>query len=73
MYENGEGIVKNMNKAIYWYKKSAEQENKDAQNKLKKLKNKNQFMLSKLRIFFQIFIVLKLKFVLDPKYSSPLL
>jgi TPR repeat protein len=25
MYENGQRIVKNINKAIYWYEKSAEQ------------------------------------------------
>ena len=37
MYENGNGIEKDMNQAIYWYKKSAEQGDEDAQNKLKEL------------------------------------
>ncbi|EXX58386.1 uncharacterized protein OCT59_023622 [Rhizophagus irregularis] len=36
IYENGDGI-KDMNQAIYWYKKSAEQEYEIAQNKLKEL------------------------------------
>ncbi|CAB5191150.1 unnamed protein product [Rhizophagus irregularis] len=37
MYENGEGIVKNIDQAIYWYKKSAEQGDQDARNKLEEL------------------------------------
>ena len=37
MYENGNGIVKDIDQAIYWYEKSAEQGNQDAQNKLEKL------------------------------------
>ncbi|GBC22425.1 kinase-like domain-containing protein [Rhizophagus irregularis DAOM 181602=DAOM 197198] len=41
MYEKGDGITKYIDKAIYWYKKSAKQGNQDAQNKLKKLQ-KNQ-------------------------------
>ncbi|PKK62195.1 kinase-like protein [Rhizophagus irregularis] len=40
MYENGEVTVKNIDKAIYWYKKSAGQGDQDAQNKLEKLKNR---------------------------------
>ncbi|GBB84168.1 hypothetical protein RclHR1_01080024 [Rhizophagus clarus] len=40
MYENGDGIKKDINQAIYWYKKSAEQENEDAQCKLKVLLKK---------------------------------
>ncbi len=35
MYENGDETKKNIEQAIYWYKKSAEQGDKDAQNKLK--------------------------------------
>ena len=42
MYENGEGIIKDIDKAIYWYEKSAKQGDQDAQAKLEKLlKNKN--------------------------------
>ena len=42
MYENGEGIVKDVEQAIYWYKKSAEQGYQGAQIKLEKLlKTKN--------------------------------
>ena len=37
MYEYGDGIKKDMNQAIYWYKKSAEQGDEDAQNKLQEL------------------------------------
>jgi TPR repeat protein len=45
MYMNGIEIVKNIDKAVYWYKKSAEQGDQDAHNKLEKLKeNKKQFM-----------------------------
>lgn len=35
MYENGEGIVKDIDQAIYWYKKS-EQRYQEAQKKLNK-------------------------------------
>ncbi|RGB36183.1 hypothetical protein C1646_814180 [Rhizophagus diaphanus] len=35
MYENGDGIKKDMNQAIYWYKKSAKQGYEYAQSKLK--------------------------------------
>jgi TPR repeat protein len=42
IYENEEGIGKNINKAIYWYEKSAEQGNQNAQNRLKKLKKRNR-------------------------------
>ncbi|GBC21976.2 kinase-like domain-containing protein [Rhizophagus irregularis DAOM 181602=DAOM 197198] len=38
MYENGDGIEKNIDKAIYWYKQSVKQGHQDAQNKLKMLK-----------------------------------
>jgi TPR repeat protein len=31
MYEDGLGTVKDIDKAIYWYKKSAEQGDQDAQ------------------------------------------
>jgi TPR repeat protein len=41
MYENGNGIAKDVGKAIYWYKKSAEQGNQGAQDRLKILQ-KNQ-------------------------------
>src|SRR6266498_5842133 len=34
LYKNGFGIDKDVNKAIYWYQKSAEQENHYAQNSL---------------------------------------
>ncbi|EXX73868.1 hypothetical protein RirG_056420 [Rhizophagus irregularis DAOM 197198w] len=34
MYEYEEGIIKNIDKAIYWYKKSAEQGVQEAQNRL---------------------------------------
>ena len=37
-YEKGYGIEKNINQAIYWYEQSAKQGFKDAQNKLKQLK-----------------------------------
>jgi TPR repeat protein len=35
MYENGDGIVRDKEKAIYWYKKSADKGLLRAQNKLK--------------------------------------
>ncbi|GBB91176.1 hypothetical protein RclHR1_18310004 [Rhizophagus clarus] len=35
MYEDGEGIKQNINQAIYWYKKSANQGSQSAHNKLK--------------------------------------
>ena len=34
MYNNGDGILQNPNKAIYWYRKSAEQGYKKAQYSL---------------------------------------
>jgi TPR repeat protein len=37
MYETGDGIAKDINKAIYWYKNSAEHGYQDAQNRLEKL------------------------------------
>ncbi|GES98810.1 kinase-like domain-containing protein [Rhizophagus clarus] len=37
MYENGDGIKKDLNQAIYWYEKSANQGNQDAQNGLENL------------------------------------
>ncbi|GBC04576.1 hypothetical protein RclHR1_05750008 [Rhizophagus clarus] len=37
LYEYGNGIEKDINKAIYWYKKSAEQGFQSAQNKLESL------------------------------------
>jgi TPR repeat protein len=40
MYEKGKGIEKNMEQAIYWYKKSAEQEYHNAKKKLQKLLKK---------------------------------
>ena len=40
MYEFVSGIEKDMNKAIYWYKKSAAQGDHDAQNRLEKLFSK---------------------------------
>ncbi len=42
MYENGDRIKKDINNATCWYKKSAEQGDNDAQNKLDLLKNKNK-------------------------------
>ncbi|UZO03807.1 uncharacterized protein OCT59_024209 [Rhizophagus irregularis] len=38
MYEEGDGITKDIGKAIYWYEKSAKQGDQDAQIKLKNLK-----------------------------------
>jgi TPR repeat protein len=38
MFETGNGTDKNIDDAIYWYKKSAKQGDQNAQNKLKKLK-----------------------------------
>ncbi|GBC20603.2 kinase-like domain-containing protein [Rhizophagus irregularis DAOM 181602=DAOM 197198] len=40
MYENGNEVKKDINNAIYWYKKSAKQENTGAQLKLKVLSKK---------------------------------
>jgi TPR repeat protein len=37
MYENGNGTKRDMSKAIYWYKKSAKQGDKDAVNRLNNL------------------------------------
>ena len=37
MYENGEGVEENIEQAKYWYKKSADQGNEDAQEALKEL------------------------------------
>jgi len=37
-YEYGDGIEKDVDKAIYWYEQSAKQGYQSAQNKLKKLK-----------------------------------
>ncbi|PKC70958.1 hypothetical protein RhiirA1_413699 [Rhizophagus irregularis] len=37
MYRSGEGTNKDINKAIYWYKESAEKGNQDAQKSLEKL------------------------------------
>src|SRR5581483_8375290 len=37
MYEKGDGIKKDIDRAIYWYKKSAEQKYNHAQDKVKKL------------------------------------
>jgi TPR repeat protein len=34
MYEDGSGVEKNIDQAIYWFKKSAEQGDQDAQIKL---------------------------------------
>ena len=39
MYEGGEGIIENIDQAIYWYKKSTEQGNKGAQYKIKNFIN----------------------------------
>ncbi|PKK65907.1 kinase-like protein [Rhizophagus irregularis] len=36
MYKNGKRVNKNIDEAIYWYKQSADQKYKDAQDKLKK-------------------------------------
>ena len=36
MYETGKGIEKNIEQAIYWYKKSAEHGDKNALKELKK-------------------------------------
>ncbi|GBC21971.2 kinase-like domain-containing protein [Rhizophagus irregularis DAOM 181602=DAOM 197198] len=41
MYEDGEGIKQNIDQAIYWYKKSANQGFQSAQNKLKYLGHNN--------------------------------
>jgi TPR repeat protein len=40
MYENGNGIKKDIKQAIYWYEKSSEQGDEDAKNKLKNLKKR---------------------------------
>ncbi|RGB36753.1 kinase-like domain-containing protein [Rhizophagus diaphanus] len=40
MYENGDGIERDINLANYWYKQSAGQGNQKAQNNLKKLRRK---------------------------------
>jgi TPR repeat protein len=37
MFEDGIGIEKNINQATYWYKKSSEQGDQDAQEKLNEL------------------------------------
>ena len=37
MYENGEGIIRDIDQAIYWFKRSAEGENQGFQNALDKL------------------------------------
>ncbi|GBB88070.1 hypothetical protein RclHR1_01460020 [Rhizophagus clarus] len=37
MYESGDGIIKDINQAIYWYKNSSEQGNDDAKYNLAKL------------------------------------
>src|SRR5207248_2060337 len=42
MYENGEGVEKDKDQAIYWCKKSAEQGFKKAKNKLKILEQEQQ-------------------------------
>ena len=36
MYENGEGVERDIDQAIYWYKKSAEHGDKNALKELKK-------------------------------------
>ena len=46
MYKKGKGTDKSIKQAIYWYKKSAEQGNQDAQNKLEKLINKSSCKLN---------------------------
>jgi TPR repeat protein len=40
MYENGDGVDKNIKKAIYWYKESAKQGNENSLIKLEQLKEK---------------------------------
>jgi len=40
MYEDGDEVVKDKTQAIYWYKKAAEQGNKEAQKALEKLSKK---------------------------------
>ena len=51
MYENGEGVDENnIDQAIYWYKKSAEKGNQDAQNKLKELLKINNRRNSSCRV-----------------------
>ncbi|PKK62576.1 hypothetical protein RhiirC2_759407, partial [Rhizophagus irregularis] len=45
MYKNGEGTNKDINEAIFWYNKSFEGGNKNAQktlDKLKKIKNRKK-------------------------------
>src|SRR5439155_12304016 len=42
MYKNGEGVDKNKDQAIYWYKKSAEQGYQNAENALIKLQQEQQ-------------------------------
>jgi TPR repeat protein len=37
MYKDGDGIKVDIDQAIYWYKKSAEQGNQSAQDKLNEL------------------------------------
>jgi TPR repeat protein len=44
MYENEDGIVRDVKQAIHWYKESAEQEDRFAQNKLKTLDWFNYFI-----------------------------
>ena len=38
IYESGNGIEKNIDKAIYWYEKSAKQGHQNSQKQLEKLK-----------------------------------
>ena len=45
MHENGEGIEKDIDQAIYWYKKFTELENyEDIQDKLEELIDIKKFM-----------------------------
>jgi len=41
LYEKGEGTAKNIDGAIYWYKKSADQGDQEARNRLERFKELN--------------------------------
>ena len=55
MYEIGDGIVRDMDQATYWYKKSSEE---DDENNLEKLLNVKEFMLFifKLLMYYRYYL-----------------
>ncbi|PKY63546.1 hypothetical protein RhiirA4_492891 [Rhizophagus irregularis] len=46
MHKDGNGVKKDINQAIYWYKKSAEQEYQEAQDELDKLIDKKNILIN---------------------------